>query len=104
MRTLRSIAKVIRSKNASPFELTLDILFNDRKDYELAKSKRAIAVEAIATAYRVHQERIKSIIYFDPGKAVKVSMSRTVPAGTEGDTDVYGAQQHAPLLDMEVDL
>ncbi len=104
MKTLRSIAKVIRSKNASPFELTLDILFYDKKDYDRAKAKQAISANAIASAYGAPQNRIESVIYFDPGKAVKVSMKRTVSAGTEGDTDVYGAQQHAPLLDLEVDL
>jgi hypothetical protein len=25
-----------------------------------------------------------------------------VPAGDIGDTDVYGAQQHAPLLEVEI--
>ncbi|WP_431272538.1 DUF4387 family protein [Dankookia sp. P2] len=25
-----------------------------------------------------------------------------VPAGEIGDTDVYGAQQHAPLLDVDI--
>jgi len=31
-------------------------------------------------------------------------MKRIIPSGSPGDTDVYGAQQHGPLLNMEVDL
>ena len=104
MKALRSLAGVIRSKNSSPFELALDILFRDRKDYDRAKAKRVVTEGMIAKAYGVPWERIKEVIYFDPGKAIKISMERAVQAGTEGDTDVYGAQQHAPLLDMEVDL
>ena len=31
---LREIAKVIRSKNAGPFEITLDIVFKTKEDFE----------------------------------------------------------------------
>ncbi|MDB5851284.1 MAG: hypothetical protein JWP29_5036, partial [Rhodoferax sp.] len=30
--------------------------------------------------------------------AIKFSMPRAICAGSPGDGDVYGAQQHAPLL------
>ncbi|MDX2314226.1 MAG: DUF4387 family protein [Gammaproteobacteria bacterium] len=29
-------------------------------------------------------------------------VGRPVPAGSPGDTDVYGARQHAPLMDILV--
>ena len=32
----------------------------------------------------------------------KATLPRLIPAGDIGDTDVYGAQQHAPLLDVEI--
>jgi hypothetical protein len=31
-------------------------------------------------------------------------MPRHTVSGSPGDSDVYGAQQHAPLLDLEFDL
>ncbi|HEY0296778.1 MAG TPA: DUF4387 family protein [Bordetella sp.] len=31
-------------------------------------------------------------------------MPRRIPSGAVGDTDIYGAQQHAPLLDIDVPL
>jgi len=34
--------------------------------------------------------------------AFKAILTRLVPAGDIGDTDVYGAQQHAPLLDVDI--
>jgi len=34
--------------------------------------------------------------------AVKIVMDRPVVSGDIGDCDVYGAQQHAPLLDLEL--
>jgi hypothetical protein len=34
--------------------------------------------------------------------AIKLSMPRAVCAGNPGDGDLYGAQQHAPLLSLMV--
>ncbi len=39
-----------------------------------------------------------------PARAFKATLPRLVPAGDIGDTDVYGAQQHAPLLDVDIPL
>ena len=36
--TLAEIADEIRSKNAGPFELTFDILFDDERTYQKVKS------------------------------------------------------------------
>jgi len=34
--------------------------------------------------------------------AFKATLPRLVPADDIGDTDVYGAQQRAPLLDVDI--
>ena len=47
-------------------------------------------------------EEISGIIYFEPAQAVKITLRRRVVSGAPGDSDIYGAQQHAPLLDLEV--
>ena len=39
---------------------------------------------------------------YDAANAFKATLPRLVPAGDIGDTDVYGAQQHAPLLDVDI--
>ena len=33
---------------------------------------------------------------------VLITIERRIASGAVGDTDVYGAQQHAPLLDVEI--
>ena len=101
---LKDIAKVIRSKNAGPYELTLDILFKDSALYDTIKTQKAIKKTMIAELYAVPEEDIHSIIYFDPAAAVKVTMKRRIASGGLGDTDIYGAQQHAPLIDMELEI
>ena len=34
--------------------------------------------------------------------AIKINLPRPIIAGSPGDHDVYGAQQHVPLLDIEL--
>ena len=49
-------------------------------------------------------EEIRRIVWFEPANAVKVVMPRRIVSGAPGDADVYGAQQHAPLLGLNFDL
>ncbi|MCL1893290.1 MAG: DUF4387 domain-containing protein [Holophagaceae bacterium] len=104
MKNLREIARVIRSKNSSPMKLTLDIIFKDRPTFEEVKKKNLISKAVIAKAYQLPESQIEKVIYFDPALAVKIGMNRLTRSGSPGDTDVYGAQQHAPLLGIELDV
>ncbi|EOK5648816.1 DUF4387 family protein, partial [Escherichia coli] len=54
--------------------------------------------------YHVEPDFIHRIVWFDPSNAVKIVMPRDIISGNVGDNDVYGAQQHAPLLNMSFDL
>ena len=40
MTRLRDLAKLIRTKNAGPFQLTLDIMFPDSRTYEHVVASR----------------------------------------------------------------
>ena len=97
-------AKVIRSKNCSPFELTIDIIIDKEADFQAIKKADAVNKKVIAEAYGVPLEKVKKVIYFDVAKAIKAVMDRLVASGAPGDTDVYGAQQHAPLLNLELEV
>ena len=98
---LTDIASVIRSKNSGPYELTLDIIFNEFADYERVKQGGFINEELICSLYNVTRDKIIGIYAFDPAKAIKVTIKRPLCSGDLGETDVYGAQQHAPLLGLE---
>ena len=47
-------------------------------------------------------ERIRGVYFWEAALAVKVTLDREVSAGAVGDPDCYGAQQHAPLLDLVI--
>jgi len=97
-RSILHAAKVIRSKNSGPYELTLDILFKDREHFELFRRRHIVTKRKIAALYRRPVGDILKIVYFEPSNALKITMRRPIPSGDAGETDIYGAQQHAPLL------
>ena len=98
---LTDIAQVIRSKNAGPTTLTLDLLFSDERAYARALHAAALTPAAIEALYRLDPGRV-TVIPYRPALAIKIVMDRPIVAGTPGDRDVYGAQQHGPLLEVDL--
>jgi len=101
MARIRDIAKACKSKNAGPFEVTLDVVFDERSMYERVRATGVLGPELFARLYKVRPEDVLFTEY-PAGNAFKATIPRLVPSGDVGDTDVYGAQQHAPLLDVEI--
>jgi len=104
MRTVRlaQVATVIRSKNSGPFELTLDVLFATAEIYRRVRDAGVFTPESIAALYRIPVEKVLKVVHYEPAFAVKATLVRPIVSGAVGETDVYGAQQHAPLLDLEI--
>jgi hypothetical protein len=100
---LIDIASVIRSKNSGPYELTLDILFKKAEDFERFSSKNIIDETLIARLYKIDKKQVLSIVKFPQAKAIKATIVRPCGSGDLGERDVYGAQQHAPLMNLEWD-
>ena len=98
---LVEIARVIRSKNAGPTTLTVDLMFNDFEGFERALASSSLSPQAIAPLYALRPEQVE-VIPYPAALAIKIVMDRKVVAGNPGDRDVYGAQQHAPFLGVEV--
>ena len=101
MTRLRDIALVVRSKNTSPFTYALDIMFRQTSDYERFKSLQLVDAALIGRLYAIPRDQVLDVIYFDPAMAIKICLVREISSGAPGDRDVYGAQQHAPLLEWE---
>lgn len=104
MRKLKDVAKIIRSKNSGPFELTLDVIFADDIMFDKASKAQIITKDRIAEIYGINKDTIIDIIEYPVARAIKATLIRPLPSGNLGERDVYGAQQHAPLMEMEVDL
>jgi hypothetical protein len=48
---LKDLAKVLRSKNSGPFQITIDVLFDDIKNYERVKNTNIFTKKNIAKLY-----------------------------------------------------
>ena len=101
---LVELAKTIRSKNAGTDQITFDIIFREKKNYELTKRSQVLTKQTVAKLFNIPEERISDFVEFDPAYAIKFTIRRTHPSGSPGETDVFGCQQYPPLLDIEVPL
>jgi len=103
MALIKHIAKVCKSKNAGPFDLTIDVVFEDDAMFERVRATGVLGPALFARLYDVAEADVL-VTPYPAGRAFKATLPRLVPAGDIGDTDVYGAQQHAPLLDVDIPL
>ena len=99
---LSSLATVIRSKNAGPFLLTFDVMFEDAAHFDTVWESGRFTKAAMAELFGVKEDAITSIFAVPRGQAIKVTMRRQLQQGRLGESDMYGCQQHAPLLDFAI--
>ena len=76
---LRDIAKVIRTKNAGPYELTLDIMLKDEDAYRVIRDSGVISKETVARLYGIPEDDVICIVYFPNALAVKATIVRPRP-------------------------
>lgn len=101
MPRLVEVASVIRSKNAGPLTISFDLMFQTEAAYLLAARSRGLTAAALAIVFDRTAQEIK-VTHYAAALAIKIAMPRAVISGSPGDRDVYGAQQHLPLLSVEV--
>lgn len=98
---LQEIARVLRSKNAGPCLVTFDVIFDRAEDFERVRAQVARLRSEVAVRYGRSENEVR-VIDYAPAQAVKITIPRDIVSGDPGDRDVYGAQQHAPLLEIEI--
>jgi hypothetical protein len=100
---LADTATLIRSKNAGPFFLTFDILFDNAQHYQLVKASQCLNEQAFARLYACPVEMVR-FFTCDNALAFKFSIPRPLPQGDVGDGDLHGGQQFCPLMNIEIPL
>jgi hypothetical protein len=98
---LASLTTLIRSKNAGPFHLTLDIMFDSEDSYRTTKASCVLTARVIAQTYGCAVDEVRA---FDcPNiRAMKFTIPRPQVQGAFGDADLHGGQQHAPLMQLRI--
>jgi hypothetical protein len=101
MTKLAELASLMRSKNAGPFALTFDIMFNDKAVYERVKASGRIDRGVVARTYGIPEENVL-FFFVDNALAIKASIPRPAAQGDPRDADGHGGQQYALLMDIDI--
>ncbi|KAF2012861.1 hypothetical protein BU24DRAFT_484675 [Aaosphaeria arxii CBS 175.79] len=105
--TLDDLASVLRSKNSGPYEITFDILFDDKERFELVKRSNLLNDTVISRVLATEEKNIIWSGFFDQALAYKVTIPRTrkgkvEPNGGYMENDVHGSQKYLGLLNMKL--
>ncbi|NBB14777.1 DUF4387 family protein [Caulobacter sp. SLTY] len=101
MSPLKDVARYVRSKNAGPFWVTIDVFCDDRAAYERLCAAPALGAVAIADLYGVGSNQVR-IFHDDNLKVLKISFPRPIAQGSTEDVDSHAGQQFVPLLSVMV--
>lgn len=102
MTALKDLAQVIRSKNSGPFEITFDVMFKDADTYRRVERSGVLNHDLVCRLYGVRREDIVALLFFKPAQAFKFTLKRAGAQGSINERDTFGAQQHAPLMTIDI--
>jgi hypothetical protein len=97
--TLGNLATEVRSKNAGPFWITMELFLRNENDYALAAN--LVTQNVIARLYDVPTDGVQ-IFHIPTLNVVKISFPRPVPQGGLRDRDMHAGQHHVPLAALEL--
>ena len=97
---LDELCNVLRTKNAGPFRVSIDIMFKDARDYRAIVDGKLLTKEIVAQVYGIPVDDITNFETFDNVSAIKATIKRKIASGSPGDSDCYGMNQEGPLLQI----
>ena len=101
MPKVSEICRQVRSKNAGPFWITLDLFFRDRASFDRYVEAPQFQPEAFGSLFGVDPGLVKRFVIPDL-LVLKISYPRRHPQGGALERDMHGGQQYVRVLDMEV--
>ena len=94
--TLGEMALEVRSKNAGPFWVTMELFMRTPEDYAIVADEDFINEEVVARLYDLDPATIQ-IFRIPSLNVVKISFPRRVAQGCLRDRDIHAGQHHVPL-------
>jgi hypothetical protein len=98
---LRDLVRYVRSKNAGPFWVTIDVFCGDESIYSRVAHSRVTDPTTIAELYGAARDDIQ-IFAIPDLHVIKISFPRTVVQGSLDDRDLHAGQQYIPLSYLEI--
>ena len=99
--SLNDVCRYVRSKNAGPFWVTLDLFFDSAESYAKYHDDPAISSDAIAAVYGVDAALVRRFPV-ESLSMVKISYPRATPQGGVHERDMHSGQQFVPLLELRL--
>lgn len=106
-KTLGDISTLLRSKNAGPFEITLDVMFESQSVYQLIKESKFLNSASMAKLFQIAEDDIVWNGFFDQALAYKVTIPRLrngKPTASGGfmENDVHASQQYISFMNLSL--
>ena len=99
---LGSLASIIRSKNAGPFEVTFDVMFSTQSDYDRVKDSNILTRGKIASLYGLEEADVVTAMWWPQALAFKATVVRSAVSGGWGELDIHSSTQHVKLMHLEI--
>ncbi|MGW6794419.1 DUF4387 domain-containing protein [Streptomyces chartreusis] len=99
--TLADLAHEIRSKNAGPFWVTMELFMRDADGYAIAADESFLNERTVARLYDVDESGVQ-IFRIPSLNVVKISFPRPVSQASLFDRDIHSGQHHVPLAVLPV--
>ncbi|ORX90663.1 CAIB/BAIF family enzyme [Clohesyomyces aquaticus] len=104
---LGDLARVLRSKNAGPYELTFDVMFETERVYRMVKEADLLNQSVVAQLFDLPENDIIWSGFFDQALAFKATIPRmrygkSEPSGGFMESDVHGSQNYTGLLNLRL--
>ena len=94
--TIADLALEVRSKNAGPFWVTMEVFLRDAAGFAIVADPGFLNASVIARLYGITADNVQ--IYRIPElDVVKISFPRPVVQGSLYDRDIHAGQHHVPL-------
>ena len=101
MARLKDVCSHVRSKNAGPFWITVDLFFEGPDQFAAWKDRPGLSKEALAQAFGVAPQETRRIEAPDLA-VIKFSYPRARPQGGVTERDMHSGQQYVRLLELDV--
>jgi hypothetical protein len=102
MATVNDVCSIVRSKNAGPFWVTIDLFFDGPENFSRYAESAALGPDTFARLFGADAALVKRFPV-ERLHMVKVSYPRSSSQGGMVERDLHCGQQFVRLLDIELD-
>jgi hypothetical protein len=101
MAKLGDVCRHVRSKNAGPFWVTVDLFFDGQENFDRYYNSPALHGERVAQLCGTASEHVRRIVVADL-LMIKLTYPRRFPQGGICERDMHSGQQYVRFLDLDL--